>query len=34
MKDVKNCDINVTMGNDQKMKCKIKGSVNMKMQEG
>ena len=29
---VKRCKINVTVGNGQKMKCEIKGSVNMKIQ--
>ena len=29
MKDVKKCEINVTVGNVQKMKCDLKGSVNM-----
>ena len=28
------CEINVTAGNGQNMKCDLKGSVNMKMQGG
>ena len=32
MTDVERCEINVTVGNVQKMKCKLKGSVNMKFQ--
>ena len=31
MTDVEKCEINVTVGKVQKMKCKIKGSVNMKL---
>ena len=34
MTDVENFNINVTVGNDQKMKCEIEGSVNMKLQYG
>ena len=34
MKDVEKCDINVTVGNGHKMKCELKGSVNMKIQDG
>ena len=30
--DVKKCEINVTVVNGQKIKCKIKGWVNMKIQ--
>ena len=33
MKDVEKCDINVTVENGQKMKCKLKGSVDMKLQD-
>ena len=32
--DVKKCEINVTVGNGQKMKCELKGSVNMKLKDG
>ena len=32
--DVEKCEINVTVVNGQKMKCKIKCSVNMKMKGG
>ena len=31
MVDVKKCEINVTVGNGEKMKCELKGSVNMKL---
>ena len=31
---VKKCEINVTLGNGQRMKCEMKGSVNMKLQDG
>ena len=34
MTDVEKCDINVTMGNGQKMKCKLKGYINMKLNYG
>ena len=34
MTHVKKCDINVMVGNGQKMKCELKGSVNMKLQDG
>ena len=34
MTDDENCEINVTLGNGQKMNCKLKVSVNMKMQGG
>ena len=34
MTDVKKCDINVTVVNGQKMKYELKGSVNMKIQDG
>ena len=34
MKDVEKCDINVTVGNGQKMKCELKVSVNMNLQDG
>ena len=34
MADVNKCEINVTVGNDQKMKCELKGSVNMKTKGG
>ena len=34
MTDVEKCDINVTVGNGHKMKCELKGSVNMKLQYG
>ena len=34
MTDVEKCAINVIVGNCQKMKCEIKGLVNMKMQGG
>ena len=27
-----NCEINATVGNGKKMKCELKGSVNMKIQ--
>ena len=30
--DVKKCEINVTVGNGQNMKCEIRGLVNMKTQ--
>ena len=33
MTDVEKCEINVTVGNGQKMKCGLKGSVNMKLQD-
>ena len=32
MADVEKCEINVTVGNGQKMKCELKGLVSMKMQ--
>ena len=32
--DIKKCEINVTVGNGQKMKCELKGSVKMKTQDG
>ena len=31
---IERCGINVTVGNVQNMKCKLKGSVNMKFQDG
>ena len=31
---VEKCEINVTVLNGQNMKCKLKGSVNMKLQDG
>ena len=31
MRDVEKCEINVTLGNAQKTKCELKGSVNTKM---
>ena len=31
---VEKCDINVTVGNNRKMKCRLKGSVKMKLQDG
>ena len=34
MKDVKKYEINVTMGNGQKMKCELKGSINISLQDG
>ena len=34
MIDVKKYEINVTVVNGQKMKCELKGSVNMKLQDG
>ena len=34
MTDNQKCDINVTLGNDQKMKCKLKGYINMNFQGG
>ena len=34
MIDVEKCEINVTVGNGQKMKCDIKGYVNMYLQDG
>ena len=34
MTDVKKCEINVTVGNGQKMKCELKVSANMKIQVG
>ena len=34
MKYIKECKINVTVGNGQNMKCDLKGSVSMKVQEG
>ena len=30
----KKCEINATVGNGQKIKCELKGSVNMKFQYG
>ena len=33
MTDVVKCEINVTVGNGQKMKCELKGSVKMKLQD-
>ena len=32
MKDFEKCEINVTLVNGQKMKCELKGLVNMNMQ--
>ena len=32
MTDIEKCEINVTVGNGQKMKCELKGLVSMKMQ--
>ena len=32
MTDVKTCEINFTVVNGQKIKCKLKGYVNMKLQ--
>ena len=34
MTNVEKWEINFTMGNGQKMKCNLKGSVNMKLQDG
>ena len=34
MTDVEKCEINVTVVNGHNMKCGIKGSVNMKIQDG
>ena len=34
MTDVEKCDINVMVGNCQKMECELKVSVNMKLQDG
>ena len=34
MTDVEKYEINVTVGNDQKMKCDLKVSVNMKLKDG
>ena len=34
MTDVKKCKTDVTVGNGQKMKCDIKGYVNMYLQDG
>ena len=34
MTDVEKCEINVTVGNGQKMKCELKVSVNRKLQDG
>ena len=34
MTDVEKGNINVTVGNVQNMKCKLKGSVKMKLQDG
>ena len=34
MKDMDKCKINVTVGNVQKMKWELKGSVNMKLKGG
>ena len=34
MTNVEKCNIDVTVGNGQKMKCELKGSVNMKLQDG
>ena len=34
MTDVETCNINVTVGNGQKTKCKLKGSVNMQLKYG
>ena len=31
MTDVEKCEINVTVGNGQKMKCELKGSIYMKL---
>ena len=33
MTDVEKCEIGVTVGNNQKMKCEIKVSVNMNLQD-
>ena len=33
MTNVEKCDINITVGNDQNMKCKLKGSVNVKLKD-
>ena len=33
MIDVEKCEINVTVGNGQKMKCELRSSVNMKLQD-
>ena len=32
--DVKKCKINVTVGNDQNMKCELKSYVKMNLQDG
>ena len=34
MTDIEKCEINVIMGNGQKMKCGLKGSVNKKLKVG
>ena len=34
MIEVEKCDINVTVGSGQKIKCELKGSVKMKLQDG
>ena len=34
MTDFEKCEINVTVGNGQKMKCELKSSVNMNPQDG
>ena len=34
MTEVEKCDINVTVGNGQKMKCALKCSVSMKLKDG
>ena len=34
MTDIEKCEINVTVGNGQKMKCELKGSVHVKLKGG
>ena len=34
MTDIKKCEINATVGNGQKIKCELEGSVNMKLKGG
>ena len=34
MTDVEKCEINVTVGNGQKMKCELEGLASMKIQGG
>ena len=34
MTNIEECNIDATLGNGQKMKCKLTGTVNMKLQGG